>query len=356
MVKIHHTILLLSAILATINAQSEPIGTLKSVAELAFELKDINQRENNDSDIISQDIEQRCGKLIGAISASETESFNSMNQAKQQQKKLEIDLEQSKEYISNNNRQLMHDSEQIVDLQSKRCFENERFVNDLIDLKESLEKVDFLKANLKEFFKSKGVEFLETIKEVSKNTGNTDSLLEIEANYDLHSHPYEFNTAQRYADDKKMTLEEAMKISGKKGQKLEEDLEILLNKIEKDIEQAFQDVERREIQTANDFVLIEMDLQKQAAQFLDEIERKQLHIAKVKRDMESNAQLSDLNQKAMNNLKKAREAEEAYCRTKSDFSSFDERLRIHQKEAIEELLYYFKTAYPELSTFVISNE
>lgn len=334
-----------------VTSQSEPIGNLKSVLELVFELKEINSREDHDFELSDQELDGMCEKLIGVISSSEIESFNNLNQAQKELEKTELELENAKKYISNNNRQLMHDSNQILDYKGKRCFENQSFVNNLVSLKESLEKLDHLKANMAEYFKSKGLQFVQTFQQLATSTGHSEAFLELKSNYNLYSHPYEFDTAKRYSDDEKMTPEEATRNADKKGQKLEEDLEILINKIEENIYKSIEDIETREIQTANDFVMIEMDLQKQAAQFLDEIERKKLNIGKLKRDIESSQALAAISKQTWEDVQRAREAEEAYCRNIKNFSETEKRRIVHENESIEELIYMFKSHYPELTQY-----
>ena len=324
----------------------------ESVIDLLFELQETNQRLDSDLRVSIEKSDSESNEFLKGITAVEVDAFENIGAAKLKTKEIENDLQAAKYFIKNSNRNLKHDSEQLTQIKDKRCFENNSFISSLVALKESEETVDSLKQELESYFQTQNPVFLEKLFEVITSLNQNSNFLQLE--YGIYTHSYEFSTEQRNSEDDLRTIDALKYANSKELENLDSDLNILLDQLSVYITQSVKALEEREIKIANDVVRWEGELQKESAQYLDQIERKNLQIKKIERDHQSVQELRGFNQELWKYAKYAREEIENNKETFKRFNDVEIARRKHTNEAIEEALYIFETQFPEYTAYIQS--
>lgn len=220
------------------------------------------------------------------------------------QEQLTIDLTEAQNYIAETNRRLTHNANQIPELKETRCSENLKFIQDLLKCKGTLSEIQEIRGSLSDMYKSP------------------------------------------------VLLQKAEKLLQKDLMKAENDIEILLDNLESKVTQEISLLETKEIQMANDFVKWQTELEKESGQMLDEIERKNSSISKIRRDLQTSSDFLSQYKSLLWSLASASDSQSAACEVSSTYSTEESKSLQLIEEALEESLYIFETQFTELSQYV----
>lgn len=326
------------------------LAMYESVIDLLFEIQKLNIRDDN-SLVLSFDKNRgEFEEEIRGITAIEVDAFDAVGRAELDLKELDDELEAGHYFVQNCNKNLKHDGEQLKQIKEKKCGENMNFILQLISLSDAQETIVQLKEQMVEAFEKKDPVFLEKVSKVLEDMKEMTSFVEL--GYGVYSHSYEFSTAKRNAVDEKRTLDALYYAESKPLNYLDSDLGIILDKLLLFVQQSQKTLEEREIKTAHDIVAWEMELQKESAQLLDEIERKNLQIQKIQRDIERKNDLKSINYDVWNDVKALRENMKDSLENFEKYEKIERDRRKHTNEAAEEALYVFETQFPEYAAYI----
>ena len=326
------------------------LGMYESVIDLLYETREMNRKYDRAAIGSLEQVQKELGELAQGITAVEVDSFDVSGRSELRISETEDELKDARYFIHNCNKNLKHDSEQLTQIKEKRCFENISFINNLVALKDSEDTIQELKLELEGYFEQKDPVFLEKLFQVISSLNQNTVLTEL--GYGIYTHPYEFSTEKRNQVDKERTphaLEYSME---KKIENLDSDLGIILDQLHNFVVKSTEELENREIKTAHDIVMWEMELQKESAQLLDEIERKKMQIQKLERDSVRLGRLKDLSTDLWENSKDSREIIQEAIENFGAFENLESERRKHTNEAIEEALYVFETQFPEYAQYI----
>lgn len=325
------------------------MGMYESVIDVLWEVRKMNGKYNALGVAREQKEFKDLEEIGKGITAIEVDAFNTMGNSEFLISETVEDIESARYFIMNCNKNLKHDSEQLVQVKEKRCFENNSFINKLVALKDSEETVNSLRKELEGYFETKNPIFLQELEKVV-NTLTGPELLQ--TGYDLYSHPYEFDTSKRNENDNSRTPHALEYAKSQPLSTLDSDLSILLDNLHDFIITSTKDLENREIKTAHDIVTWELELQKESAQLLDEIERKKMHEQKLQRDKKRMEDLKNISNGLWEDSKLARKGLDEILKNFKKFENIEVQRRTHTDEAVEEALYVFETQFPEYAEYI----
>ncbi|OMJ76129.1 hypothetical protein SteCoe_24572 [Stentor coeruleus] len=340
----------------------------ESVIDLLFEIQKLNIRDDNNLVLSFDKNRGEFEEEIRGITAVEVDAFDAVGRAELDLKELDDELEAGQYFVQNCNKNLKHDGEQLKQIKEKKCGENMNFILQLISLSDAQESILQLREQMVEAFEKKDPVFLEKVSkvlgdmkrdfkygydEISGKFSDTKEMASfVELGYGVYSHSYEFSTAKRNAVDEKRTLDALYYAESKSLTYLDSDLGIILDKLLLFVQQSQKTLEEREIKTAHDIVAWEMELQKESAQLLDEIERKNLQIQKIQRDIERKNNLKNINYDVWSDVKALRENMKDSLDSFEKYEKTERDRRKHTNEAAEEALYVFETQFPEYAAYI----